>query len=56
MARRANHPDARAPALFDTVLAEQVRNIDQLYWDERKVGELVLSREPLTGLDESARS
>lgn len=54
------------PALFDTVLAEQVRNVDQLDWDERegvlraerqrKVGELVLSREPLTGLDESARS
>jgi ATP-dependent helicase HrpB len=43
-----------------------VRNVDQLDWDERegvlraerqrKVGELVLSREPLTGLDESARS
>jgi ATP-dependent helicase HrpB len=54
------------PALFDSVLAEQVRNVDQLDWDERegvlraerqrKVGELVLSREPLTGLDESARS
>jgi len=54
------------PALFDTVLAEQVRNVDQLDWDERegvlraerqrKVGELVLSREPLTGLDEAARS
>ncbi|KPA89155.1 ATP-dependent helicase HrpB [Pseudomonas asplenii] len=54
------------PALFDTVLAEQVSTVDQLDWDERegvlraerqrKVGELVLSREPLTGLDESARS
>ncbi len=54
------------PALFDSVLAEQVRNVDQLDWDERegvlraerqrKVGELVLSREPLTGLDEAARS
>ena len=54
------------PALFDSVLAEQVRVVDQLDWDERegvlraerqrKVGELVLSREPLTGLDESARS
>ncbi|MGE8175617.1 ATP-dependent helicase HrpB [Pseudomonas fluorescens] len=54
------------PALFDSVLAEQVRCVDQLDWDERegvlraerqrKVGELVLSREPLTGLDESARS
>jgi ATP-dependent helicase HrpB len=54
------------PALFDSVLAEQVRIVDQLDWDERegvlraerqrKVGELILSREPLTGLDESARS
>ncbi|MGY2225426.1 ATP-dependent helicase HrpB [Pseudomonas gingeri] len=54
------------PALFDTVLAEQVSNVDQMDWDERegvlraerqrKVGELVLSREPLTGLDEAARS
>ncbi|RWU23956.1 ATP-dependent helicase HrpB [Pseudomonas alkylphenolica] len=53
------------PALFDGVLAEQVRNVDLLDWDERenvlraerqrKVGELVLSREPLTGLDEDAR-
>jgi ATP-dependent helicase HrpB len=48
------------------VLAEQVRAVDQLDWDERegvlraerqrKVGELILSREPLTGLDEAARS
>jgi len=54
------------PGLFDTVLAEQVRSADQLDWDERegvlraerqrKVGELILSREPLSGLDESARS
>ncbi|MHA6232989.1 ATP-dependent helicase HrpB [Pseudomonas fluorescens group sp. PF-69] len=54
------------PVLFDSVLAEQVRCIDQLDWDERegvlraerqrKVGELILSREPLTGLDETARS
>ncbi len=53
-------------ALFDSVLAEQVRVVDQLDWDERegvlraerqrKVGELILSREPLTGLDETARS
>lgn len=53
------------PALFDSVLAEQVRSVDQLDWDERegvlraerqrKVGELVLSRGPLTGLDEAAR-
>ena len=54
------------PVLFDSVLCEQVRVVDQLDWDERegvlraerqrKVGELILSREPLTGLDESARS
>ncbi|WP_434562164.1 ATP-dependent helicase HrpB [Pseudomonas sp. R1-6] len=54
------------PTLFDSVLAEQVHTVDQLDWDERegvlraerqrKVGELVLSREPLTGLDEAARS
>jgi ATP-dependent helicase HrpB len=53
------------PALFDSVLAEQVRAVDQLDWDERegvlraerqrKVGELILSREPLTGLDEGAQ-
>ncbi|MHC8288939.1 ATP-dependent helicase HrpB [Pseudomonas sp. XS1P51] len=54
------------PALFDSVLAEQVRVVDQLDWDERegvlraerqrKVGELVLATEPLTGLDEAART
>jgi len=54
------------PALFDGVLAEQVRSVDILDWDERenvlraerqrKVGELVLSREPLTGLDADARA
>ncbi|WP_342624141.1 ATP-dependent helicase HrpB [Pseudomonas alkylphenolica] len=54
------------PALFDRVLAEQVRSVDILDWDERenvlraerqrKVGELVLSREPLTGLDADARA
>lgn len=53
------------PVLFDSVLAEQVIQFDQLDWDERegvfraerqrKVGELILSREPLTGLDESAK-
>jgi len=53
------------PALFDSVLAEQVTQLDQLDWDERegvfraerqrKVGELILSREPLTGLDESTK-
>lgn len=54
------------PALFDDVLAEQVERIDILDWDEReqvlraerqtKVGELVLSREPLPGLDDDARA
>jgi len=54
------------PTLFDGVLAEQVSTVDLLDWDERenvlraerqrKVGELVLSREPLTGLDEEARA
>lgn len=54
------------PGLFDGVLAEQVRVVDELEWDERegvlraerqrKVGELILSTAPLTGLDENARS
>ncbi|HKS13482.1 MAG TPA: ATP-dependent helicase HrpB [Pseudomonas sp.] len=54
------------PALFDGVLAEQVETLDLLDWDERenvlraerqrKVGELVLGREPLPGLDEDARA
>lgn len=54
------------PVLLDGVLSEQVSVVDQLDWDERegvlraerqrKVGELVLSREPLTGLDEAART
>ncbi|MFK7607386.1 MULTISPECIES: ATP-dependent helicase HrpB [unclassified Pseudomonas] len=54
------------PALLDGVLSEQVSVVDQLDWDERegvlraerqrKVGELVLSREPLTGLEETART
>ncbi len=53
-------------ALFDSVLAEQVRVHDELDWDERegvlraerqrKVGELVLCREALPGLDAEARS
>lgn len=53
------------PELFDSVLAEQVTQFDQLDWDERegvfraerqrKAGELIISREPLTGLDDSAR-
>ena len=54
------------PGLFDTVLAEQVETLDLLDWDEReqllraerqrKVGELVLSREALPGLDDDARA
>ncbi|MWV12175.1 ATP-dependent helicase HrpB [Pseudomonas sp. R-28-1W-6] len=54
------------PVLFDTVLAEQVSSREELEWDERegvlraerqrKVGELVLSREPLQQLDEAARA
>ncbi|RSC27684.1 ATP-dependent helicase HrpB [Pseudomonas putida] len=52
-------------ALFDTVLKEQVRTVDELDWDERegalraerqtKVGELVLSRTPLASLSDEAR-
>ncbi|WP_085677160.1 MULTISPECIES: ATP-dependent helicase HrpB [unclassified Pseudomonas] len=54
------------PALLDDVLAEQVEWVDILDWDEReqvlraerqtKVGELVLGREPLPGLDDDARA
>ncbi|MFJ4374235.1 ATP-dependent helicase HrpB [Pseudomonas japonica] len=54
------------PTLFDEVLAEQVSVVEQLEWDEkenvlraerqRKVGELILAREPLTGLDDEARA
>lgn len=53
-------------SLFDTVLAEQVTQRVELEWDERegvlkaerqrRVGELVLSRMALPGLDEEARS
>jgi ATP-dependent helicase HrpB len=53
------------PTLFESVLAEQVSVREELEWDERegvlraerqrRVGELVLSREALTGLDEAAR-
>ncbi|MCS3469824.1 ATP-dependent helicase HrpB [Pseudomonas sp. JUb42] len=53
------------PLLFESVLAEQVVILDQLDWDERegvlraerqrRVGELILSREPLPGLDDAAR-
>lgn len=54
------------PALLEGVLAEQVERVDILDWDEReqvlraerqvKVGELVLSREPLPRLDDEARA
>jgi ATP-dependent helicase HrpB len=54
------------PQLFETVLAEQLTTQDVLDWDERegvlraerqrKVGELVLAREELKGLDEQSRS
>ena len=53
------------PRLFEDVLAEQVSLRDELEWDERegvlraerqrRVGELVLSREALPGFDEHAR-
>ena len=54
------------PQLFDSVLAEQVSTLEVLDWDERegalraerqrRVGELVLAREALTGLDAQQRS
>lgn len=57
---------ALEPALFETILAEQVSVHDELEWDERegvlraerqrKVGELVLSTEALPNLDAEARS
>ncbi len=53
------------PALFDGPLAEQIRELDVLDWDERegvlraerqcKVGELVLDSRALPQLDEAAR-
>ncbi|MDH1262459.1 ATP-dependent helicase HrpB [Pseudomonas sp. GD03944] len=53
------------PALFDGVLAELIRDHQVLDWDERegvlraerqrKLGELVLAREALPGLDDEAR-
>jgi len=53
------------PALFDSVLAEQVTSQDLLEWDERegvlraerqrKVGDLVVSSEALAGLSTEAR-
>ncbi|WP_207884628.1 ATP-dependent helicase HrpB [Pseudomonas sp. 30_B] len=57
---------ALEPALFESILAEQVSVHDELDWDERegvlraerqrKVGELVLATEALPSLDEEARS
>uniref|UniRef100_UPI0023F9ED8E ATP-dependent helicase C-terminal domain-containing protein n=1 Tax=Metapseudomonas otitidis TaxID=319939 RepID=UPI0023F9ED8E len=54
------------PLLFEGPLAEQVDTLDVLDWDERegamraerqrRVGELVLAREPLAALDEAART
>lgn len=54
------------PRLFDSVLADQVQRHEVLEWDEKentlraeaqwRVGDLVLRREPLTGLSEAARS
>ena len=54
------------PQLFEGVLAEQVSSLEVLDWDERegalraerqrKVGELVLAREALSGLDAQQRS
>ncbi|WP_313594368.1 ATP-dependent helicase HrpB [Pseudomonas oryzihabitans] len=54
------------PALFDGELADLVRSVDEVNWDERegllkaerqlRVGQLVLSTAPLPGLDEQARS
>ncbi len=54
------------PALFDTVLNDQVSQVDELDWDERegvlraerqfKIGELVLSSAPLARLDEQSRA
>ncbi len=54
------------PSLFDGPLAEQVLLRDELEWDERegvlraerqrRIGELVLSREPLPNLDDDVRA
>lgn len=53
------------PTLLENVLRSQVRQVDELDWDERegvlraerqlKVGELVLEAAPLNNLDEQAR-
>lgn len=62
---RIYRASALDPTLFDEVLAEQASQHDALEWDERegvlraerqrRVGELVLSREPLPGLDDEGR-
>lgn len=54
------------PALFDDELADLVRSVDEVDWDERegvlkaerqlKVGQLILSTTALPSLDEQARS
>ncbi|MDB6050521.1 MAG: hrpB [Pseudomonas sp.] len=54
------------PGLFEDVLANQVRQVDELDWDERegvlraerqrRVGELVISSAPLANLSDDARS
>ena len=53
------------PALFEQALGELVTQRDELDWDERegvlraerqrRIGELILAREPLAGLDEASR-
>lgn len=53
-------------SLFEDVLSDQVRELDELEWDERegvlraerqcRVGELVLSTAPLSDLSDNARS
>ncbi|WP_462381437.1 ATP-dependent helicase HrpB [Pseudomonas sp. Marseille-QA0892] len=53
-------------ALFETLLAEQVTRMDELDWDERegvmraerqrRIGALILAREPLDTIDEQART
>jgi len=53
------------PQLFETVLSDHVSVVDELNWDDRegvlraerqrRVGELILSREPLSNLDDDTR-
>ena len=52
--------------LFETLLADQVTQVDELDWDERegvmraerqrRIGALILTREPLDTIDEQART